>query len=521
MLLHEYLEKAAGEQPDFLFSEFENKKLTYKQADKLANKLANALSGEGITKGDRFAFLSKNSVEMGVMYYAASKIGAVPVPINYRLADKEWEYIINDSGSKLIIVRSEEYTNRIEGISGNLTNIKKFVGINSVIQNPLWQDFYKWIDSQSEDKPSSNISEDDDVYQMYTSGTTGHPKGAILLQRNVAANIRQYLSSLTLPRPARTLMVAPMYHAAAMINMCGCVAIGGTLVIQEDFLPNDVVECLANEKITHTILVPAMIQACLVMAPDVDKHSYSDLDQIHYGASPIAPDTLKRAMDVFKCKFAQGFGMTENVALLCALTHEDHNRGLNEKPELLKSCGKPATDTIIEIRDENDNPLPVGEIGEICAYGPQIMRGYWNKDQETMKALKDGWLHTGDAGKMDEEGYIYIQDRIKDMIVSGGENVYSLEVESALFAHPEVVDAAVIGIPDEKYGEAVKACIVKKEGSSLSEEQLIDFCKDKIASYKKPRSVDFISEVPRNASGKVLKKKLREPYWAGRDRQVS
>ena len=521
MLLHEHLEKGAEKKPNFSFSEFEKKSLSYHEANLLSNKLANKFVDEGLQVGDRFAFLAKNCTEMAIMYYAASKVGVVPVPLNYRLADQEWSYIINDSKAKLIIVKGNEYANRINMIKSELLDVKKYVSIE--LEEPIndFSDFYNWISDSSETKPTRNVIEEDDVYQMYTSGTTGHPKGAILLQRNVAANIRQYLDRLTLPNPSRTLLVAPMYHAAAMINMCGCIALGGTIVIQEDFIPQNVVDCLANEKITHTVLVPAMIQACLVSVPNVESNDYNDLDQIHYGASPIAPETLKRAMDVFKCKFGQGFGMTETVAVICLMTPEEHIRALNEKPELLKSCGRPAIDTQVEIRDDDDNPLPIGEVGQICAKGPQIMKGYWNKDEESQKALKGGWMHTGDAGRMDEEGFVFIQDRIKDMIVSGGENIYSTEVEAALFAHPDVLDAAVIGIPDEKYGEVVKACIVKKEGSKINEDDLINFCKDRIASYKKPQSIDFIDEVPRNASGKVLKKVLREPYWKGQDRQVS
>lgn len=521
MLLHQHLEKFAKSTPLQLFSEFSGKNLTYLDANKIANKLARALLQEGLKKGDRFSFLAKNCDEMAIMYYAASKAGIVPVPLNYRLADQEWQYIINDSQSKLIIVRSEEFVSRINSLKDKLDSVQKMIMLNSQEKYSDWNEFYKWIDKNDHKNLNLDIQDDDDVYQMYTSGTTGLPKGVIILQKNVEANIMQYFDRLVLPMPPKTLLVAPMYHAAAMINLCGCIALGGTIVIHEDFIPVDVVNTLANERITHTVLVPAMIQACLMTVPGVENHNFDKLDQIHYGASPIAPETLKRAMDVFKCKFGQGFGMTETVAVICVLSTEDHARALKEKPELLKSCGKPVIDAQVEIRDDNGNPLPRGEIGQICAKGPQIMKGYWNKDEETKKALKDGWMHTGDAGYMDEEGYVYIQDRIKDMIVSGGENIYSSEVEAALFAHSDVVDAAVIGVPDDNLGEAVKACIVKKEGSTLSEEDLIEFCKEKIASYKKPKSVDFISEVPRNASGKVLKKDLREPYWKGKDRQVS
>ena len=521
MLLHQYLEKFAKVNPEFLFSEFLGRNLSYEKANKIANKLARALLNIGLDKGDRFSFLAKNCDEMAIMYHAASKVGVVPVPLNYRLADQEWEYIINDSKSKLIIVRNDEYILRVDSFRSNLNSVDQFIKINSNKKYDEWKNFYDWIDENEDHNIDFDIGEDDEIYQMYTSGTTGLPKGAILLQRNVAANTRQYFDRLKLPIPPRTLLVAPMYHAAAMINFCGCISKGGTIVIHEDFSPLAVVNTLSKEEITHTVLVPAMIQACLMTVPNVQNYSFENLDQIHYGASPIAPETLKKAMDIFKCKFGQGFGMTETVAVICILSTDDHERALSEKPELLKSCGRPVIDAEVEIRDEIGNVLPTGEIGQICAKGPQIMKGYWNKEEETKKALKDGWMHTGDAGYMDEEGYVYIQDRIKDMIVSGGENIYSTEVEAALFANPNIIDAAVIGIPDETLGEAVKACVVIKEGVSISENDIIEFCKEKIASYKKPKSVDFISEVPRNASGKVLKKVLREPYWKDKDRQIS
>ena len=521
MLLHQNLEKYAETTPDHLFSEFKNTKRTYKEANITANQIANSFIKEGLKKGDRFTFLAKNCDEMAIMYHAASKVGVVPVPLNYRLANQEWEYIINDSQSKLIMVRDDEFISRVDSFRDKLHSVKKYISICSSNKLSDWIDLNNWTEDTSIENLNHDIAEDDDVYQMYTSGTTGLPKGAIILQRNVAANTEQYFDRLVLPIPPRTLLVAPMYHAAAMINFCGCIAVGGTVVIHEDFIPSDVVQTLSKEKISHTVLVPAMIQACLMTVPNVDDFMFDELDQIHYGASPIAPETLKRAMDVFGCKFGQGFGMTETVAVICILSTDDHERALREKPELLKSCGKPVKGATVEIRDEDGNELPRGEIGQICAKGPQIMKGYWNKEEETKKSLVDGWMHTGDAGRMDNEGYVYIQDRIKDMIVSGGENIYSTEVEAVLFSHPEVVDAAVIGVPDDKLGEVVKACVVIKEGSSLTDIELIDFCKEKIASYKKPRSVDFISEVPRNASGKVLKKTLREPYWKGRDRQVS
>ena len=473
MLLHQNLEKYAETTPDQLFSEFKNTKRTYGEANITANQIANSFIKEGLKKGDRFTFLAKNCDEMAVMYHAASKVGVVPVPLNYRLANQEWEYIINDSQSKLIMVRDDEFISRVDSFRDKLHSVKKYISICSSNKLSDWIDLNNWTEGTGIENLNHDIAEDDDVYQMYTSGTTGLPKGAIILQRNVAANTEQYFDRLVLPIPPRTLLVAPMYHAAAMINFCGCIAVGGTVVIHEDFIPSDVVQTLSKEKISHTVLVPAMIQACVMTVPNVDDFTFDELDQIHYGASPIAPETLKRAMDVFGCKFGQGFGMTETVAVICILSTDDHERALREKPELLKSCGKPVKGATVEIRDEDGNELPRGEIGQICAKGPQIMKGYWNKEEETKKSLIDGWMHTGDAGRMDNEGYVYIQDRIKDMIVSGGENIYSTEVEAVLFSHPEVVDAAVIGVPDDKLGEVVKACVVIKEGSSLLDLSLI------------------------------------------------
>ena len=521
MLLHNYLEDFANKTPNGVFSEFKSRKLTYHEANAIANQFAAALKKEGLNKGDRFTFLSKNSDEYALMYYAASKVGIVPVPLNYRLADAEWEYIINNSESKIVICRSDEFVERIHGFKGNLTQVKKCISINAKLPDDSWTDFYDWTQSQSDQNHQEDIKDDDAVYQMYTSGTTGRPKGVIIIQSNVIANINQvdkYIAT-RIPVP-KNLLVAPVYHAAAAINHFGTIARGGQNIIHEDFNPVEVAKTLSEEKVTNTVMVPAMIQACVYMVPDIDKMDFANLDHITYGGSPISPEVLTKAMGAFKCDFGQGFGMTENVAVLCFLSFEDHKEALEGKPHLLKSCGKPVEGAAIEIRDENEKEVPRGTIGQVCAKGPQVMKGYWKKEEASKETLAGGWLHTGDAGRMDEEGYVYIEDRIKDMIVSAGENIYSIEVESALMEHPEITDAAVIGVPDEKFGEAVKAFIVTKDGKELPQEEIIEFCKSKIASYKTPKSVDLIDVIPRNPSGKILKKVLREPYWAGKDRQV-
>jgi acyl-CoA synthetase (AMP-forming)/AMP-acid ligase II len=519
MRLHDYLDYRAREHPDEEFAVLGDRRMLYREALDEVNRLANGFVSAGLQLGDRIAILSKNSIEYAIVYYAASKAGVVPVPLNYRLAPPEWAYIVNDAGAKMLMA-ADELVSAIDGIRGELESVDRFVAINA--DGPEgWEEYRQLVDGQPSTSPDRAVTEDDDVYQMYTSGTTGHPKGAVITHRALLANVGQIAMLIQLAPDERNLIVVPMYHAAGGISTFITVYWGGCLYIQADFNPPEVVRALDEERVGTVTLVPAMIQALLVYVPDADKRQYKDLKQITYGASPIAEETLRRAMDVFKCDFAQAYGMTETTAVLTYLFPADHRRAVSEQPELLLSAGRPLVGTEVRIVDEDDNPLPTGSIGEIIARGPQLMRGYWNLADESAEALKGGWMHTGDAGTMDDDGYIYIQDRVKDMIVSGGENVYPRVVEDVLFQHPAVADAAVIGVPDEQWGETVKAIVVLREGQAATEEELIDFCRDKLGGFERPRSVDFIDELPRNPTGKVVKRQLREPYWAGQKRRVA
>jgi acyl-CoA synthetase (AMP-forming)/AMP-acid ligase II len=264
-----------------------------------------------------------------------------------------------------------------------------------------------------------------------------------------------------------------------------------------------------------------MILACLTSAPEVADRTYEDLRLIYYGASPIAEQTLRHAMSVFKCQFVQTYGLTEATQLVTVLSHADHQRALAEHPHLLLSAGQPAIDTDVRIVDEDNQQLPRGQTGQLAVRGPQLMRGYWQLPEATSETLRDGWLMTGDAASMDADDYVYIQDRVKDMIISGGENIYPREVENVLFDHPAIAEAAVIGVPDDRWGETVKAIVVLRSGSRASSEELVDFCRERLAGFKLPRSVDFLDAIPRTTTGKVLKRELREPYWAGRERRVA
>jgi len=520
MRLHDFLDYHAREHADFDFAILGDRRLSYAEAQTQTKRIANALVDAGLGVGDRIAVLSKNSIEMMLIYYAASRVGVAPVPLNYRLAAPEWAYIINDAGAKLLFAQSG-LAEALAPALGGLTSVEQSILIDGSRDGWRgWGDFCGGRSSPVSSPPECNITENHDLYQMYTSGTTGRPKGAVLTHRAVTRQLQQFQQVLATNPGDRSLVVAPLYHAAAAIMAFATVQQGGTLYIQEDFLPEDTVRALSEENITVALLVPVMIQFCLLAVPDVKQRCFDSLRLLVYGASPIAEQTLREAMEVFKCDFLQAYGMTETTAVLTYLMPEDHRRALAGETALLASAGRPLLGTELRIVDNNDATVPNGTIGEIVGRGPQIMSGYWNLPEQTEKALHGGWLHTGDAGILDDDGYLYIQDRVKDMIVSGGENVYPREIEDVLFTHPAIADAAVIGIPSEQWGEEVKAIVVRKDGCDLSADDILAFCKGKLGGYKRPRSVDFVAALPRNPSGKLLKKDLREPYWKDQQRRV-
>jgi acyl-CoA synthetase (AMP-forming)/AMP-acid ligase II len=289
---------------------------------------------------------------------------------------------------------------------------------------------------------------------------------------------------------------------------------GGSAFVLDDFDPEQVVRVLDGERIGVATLVPAMLQACLVAVPDAGGRRYERLRSIYYGASPIAADTLRRALEAFRCGFVQSYGMTESAQALTFLSPADHRLALADRPELLLSAGRPAAGTAVSVADP-------GGLGEILARGPQLMSGYWRRPDETAATLRDDWLHTGDIGRIDDDGYLFVEDRLKDVVVSGGENVYPRIVEDVLATHPAIAEAAVIGVPDHRWGEAVKAVVALRPGSPCTEEEIVEFCRPRLAGFERPRSVDFVDTLPRTPTGKVLKRVLREPYWAGRERRVS
>lgn len=517
MLVHNYLDYWADVMPDAPAIEDDHRVLSYGELQCLSNRTAHALREIGLEPGDRFAVLAENCLEWLAIYFGAFKIGAVPVPINYRLHPREWLNILNDSTSKAVVAQPD-HSRTLDRVSDELTHTKSLLVLGR--GRGRWEPFLERVDIQPATSPDHRADDNDDLYQMYTSGTTGRPKGAVLSHRAIVNNLEQSRTTARLAYHPRVLIVAPLFHAAAAVSCMSSIALGGSILVRPSFDPADCVRSLDERRITNAQFVPAMIQAMLVSVPDVRDRQYETLERIAYGASPIAEQTLRDALATFRCDFAQGYGMTETTTVVTLLTADDHRRALDGKPQLLLSCGRPVLGTEVRVLDTNGREAATGEIGEIVARGPQLMKGYWNMPEETAEAMRGGWMHTGDAGYRDADGYVYIADRVKDMIVSGGENVYPREIEDVLFQMAEVADAAVIGVPDEKWGETVKAVVVVRPDVELTEESVISWCRGHLGGFKCPRSVDFVEELPRNPTGKVLKRELRAPYWEGRTRSV-
>ena len=517
MLIHDHLDYWTRRDPDAVLIADGQRSLTRAEFRSRARRLARLLA-DLIEPGTRFAIIGKNGFDFAACYYAASMSGAVPVPVNYRLAPREWSFIIADAGATLVLA-DLEFAAGLDTVRDELGSVANFFTIDGAMDG--WNALDDAVGAMDDAPLERRGTADDLVFQMYTSGTTGLPKGAMVSQGAVQAQAMQIAAMVGSLNDARALLVVPVYHAAGAMTLISSVVGGGSIYTMADFVPPEVVRVLDEERITNVTLVPAMIQALLVMVPGIEEREFATLDTITYGASPIAVETLRAAIATFGCKFIQGYGMTELTAIATALYPEDHDRALAGDEHLLLSAGRPLLATEVKIVGEDGDELPTGEVGEILVRGPQMMVGYHNRPDATAEALAGGWMHTGDAGSMDDDGYLYVSDRVKDMIISGGENIYPREIEDVLFQLPAVADAAVIGVPDETWGEVVKAVIQVKDGESLTETEVRNHCRANLGGFKQPASVDFIDLIPRNLSGKVLKKDLRAPYWEGRSRGVS
>ncbi|WP_411341441.1 long-chain-fatty-acid--CoA ligase [Sphingopyxis sp. J-6] len=492
---------------------FGARETSFAELDARSNRVANALIASGIAPGDRVSALTKNHDGWYPLFFGTARARACFAPINCRLAPGEIGFILGDAEPKLLFVGEDFFDCALAAVAG-LASPPRLIALYG--EHPAFEPFEAWLAGASDAPPADPPQLADDVLQLYTSGTTGLPKGVVLTN----ANYRTFLEAATevdgfaYGEDETVMIVMPLFHVAGTNVSFSGLAQGGRLVLVKDFTAPDAIRMLREEDVAHAFLAPAMIQMMLLQ-PDADGAAYPELKSIAYGASPIAEDVLRRARATFGCDFVQFYGMTESAGGGSYLSPAAH-----DLPGKLTSCGQPWPGAAMAILDGEGKELGEGEIGEIAIRGGIVMKEYWNRAAATDETLAGGWLHTGDVGYRDADGFYYVHDRIKDMIVSGGENVYPAEVESAIMGCPGVADVAVIGIPDDKWGEAVMALVVASADLHPEPADVIAWARERIAAYKAPKRVDYIDALPRNPSGKVLRRELRAPYWEGRDRAV-
>ncbi|MGH8984898.1 MAG: AMP-binding protein [Acidimicrobiia bacterium] len=487
---------------------------TYSEHVDRVLRLANGLRSElGVECGDRFAVMTLNGHHFLELYHAGFLGAGVINPLNLRLAPKELEFILGDSGTQVCFVDAP-FAHLIDAVRAE-AGIEKvvLVGEGDVPHDLTIEDVIAAGKPVVPDEPD----EDDPVVLMYTGGTTGLPKGVLLDQRAEMLNMYHVAVRWGLDDAFVYLHQTPMFHAASMGGVLGIPASGGLSTFIPLFDPKAVLDAIETHRVTMTVMVPTMI-GMLLGHPDFAPERLASLKVLTYGASPMPTPLLEKLLALFpELGVYQGYGMTESSAVLTSLGPAEHRRG----GDLLRSAGRPLWGIVLSVQDREGNVLPAGETGEVCARAGNIMREYWKRPKETKDAFRGGWYHTGDAGYLDDAGYLFLVDRVKDMIVTGGENVYSAEVESAIASHPAVEQVAVIGIPDETWGEAVHAVIVCHAGTTVSAEEIKAWAHERIAGYKVPKSVEFRDEpLPLSGALKILKRELRDPYWEGRERAV-
>ncbi|MBF6318332.1 long-chain-fatty-acid--CoA ligase [Nocardia cyriacigeorgica] len=508
MYLTQFLHRALQQRPGDIATICGDRVRTVAESADRVARFAGALHALGVQRGERVGILALNSDRYHEYYLAVPWLGAVANPVNIRWSVAEIVYSLQDSDTTVLLV-DDAFAPMIAPIRAAFDRLRTVIFIGDGQTPPDALDYEELI-AGHEPVPDNRTGGDTLLGIFYTGGTTGHPKGVMLSHDNLVTSALGSLSTgHVLSRGGRLLHAAPMFHLADFaLWTCGNLA-DATHVFVPAFTPAGVLEAIAGHRITDALLVPTMIQM-LVDDPAAAAHDLSSMRHLIYGASPISEAVLERAMAAFPgAGFTQAYGMTELSPIATLLSPADHLR-----PELRRSAGRAAPHVEVRIVDETGAEVPRGEVGEVVARGDNVMLGYWNKADATADAIRDGWMHTGDGGRMDEQGYVFIVDRIKDMIITGGENVYSVEVENAVAAHPSVAACAVIGVPDDQWGERVHAVIVRQPGADLDENAVREHCKSLIANYKIPRSVAFVDALPVSGAGKVLKRELRKEFWS-------
>ena len=515
MMLSEVLERHAAEFPDDLAVIADDRRLNFADFAEQVRRAAAALHGSGVGPGDRVAFVGRNDPEFLFLSLAAMHVGAALVPINWRLAAPEVSYILGHSGARLLVV-DEEFVGVIGQIRAEQPQLEQVVVLGA---SGTDLSYAQWAGSNVAPTPPSAATPEEIVYLMYTSGTTGNPKGAMITNANLDAALEITAESFGVYQRSTPMVSSPVFHIAGIAYALVGVWNAGTLVMVRNATPEALLSAIEDHGVTSSLLVPAMV-SMMLQSPRARTTDLSSLERIAYGAAPISEDLLRRAIEFFKCDFVQAYGLTETTGVVVELPPEVH-RADYPHPDRLRAAGVPLAGVQLQIRGADGASVPDGETGEVWIRTNQNIIGYWNDPAATAKALPgDQWFGSGDIGYL-RDGFLYISDRLKDMIVTGGENVYSLEVENALMAHPDIIDCAVIGVPDDRWGEAVKAIVVTTEGAELDQTQVIEHCRRHLAGFKTPSSVDFVEILPRNGAGKILKRDLRQPYWSGMTRNVS
>ena len=486
----------------------EGRSLTHRQVLDHSLQLGSALYRAGVRSQDRVGILAQNSIEYALIYAACEASGYICATVNFRFAPAEMQYVIQDAGSTVLIFDSE-YAAQVDQIRSGLKDVRLFVaiGVAPAWATP-WDEFIASGDQVG--PPLPRPRSEDIAYLIYTSGTTGRPKGCMLDHAAEIATGEFIASTMGLVVEDRTLLMMPMFHIGAKAVANAVTQSGGTYIMQRKFDAADVLRAIETEKISVTHLAPVLVQA-LLECPDSTRYDIRGLRKVLYSAAAMPPSLLRKALEKFGPIFLQMYGQTEGIGTILPIS----SHRLDDDPkvrERLSSIGHPFPGCEVTIRDEENREAPQGAVGEICIRGPVQMRGYWNNSPATITTLAGGWLHTGDMGRMDDEGYFYLVDRKKDMIISGGENIYSREVEEALLTHAAVAGAAVIARPDTKWGESVCAVVVLRQEMTATADDLIEHCRNQIASYKRPRSIVFVNELPALPSGKINKPALRQLY---------
>ena len=484
--------------------------VTYAELWRRGNQVAHALTAAGVGEGERVAYLDLNNPEFFELMLGAAKIGAAIAPLNFRLTPTEMGRIVADAEARVLVV-GPAFEAALPVIEAEAPGLARVVRTG--------EDYESWLSAASDADPGRASRDDDVVLQLYTSGTTGLPKGVMLTNANCSA-LLDVADAWDVDETSVSLVAMPLFHIGGSGWANVSLARGGTNVLVPMIDPAGLLATIEKARITNAFLVPAVLQM-LCAVPGADDRDFSSIRSIAYGASPITSAALTRSLEVFKAPLFQVYGLTETTGAITELSSTDHDPG-GPRQHLMRSAGRPYPWVEMKAVDPaTGQDCAAGAVGEIWTRSVQNSPGYWHKPADTAAAFDaDGWLHTGDAGYFDDEGYLFLTDRIKDMIVTGAENVYPIEVESALSEHPDVADVAVIGVPDDTWGEKVLAVVVRRPGSDLTEEELLDWARGRIAGFKRPRSVDFADELPRNPSGKLLKRVLREPYWSHDDRAI-